>query len=289
MANVSILSPSYFCSKEEIKKVKENLEKMGFGKINDFVPKDVLFDKWAGSFDERLNNFYNAWNSDSEVIMCCKGGSGASHFLPLIKAGKLKKKKMFVGYSDITLLLNFISKKLGIVTIHGPNGLKKLDKETLSALKDALQMKNYGIRFTKKQCVNISKPILEGKTIGGNLERLAEALYYVRLNFNNKIVFLEETGHTEHKIFNLLVFLKNNPSFNPRVLVFGGLGIKNKKLMREMIISLFPDIPLIFDLSFGHTTPNITIPIGVDCKIDFEKELISFFFSNKDRKYSVKF
>jgi muramoyltetrapeptide carboxypeptidase LdcA involved in peptidoglycan recycling len=71
--------------------------------------------------------------------------------------------------------------------------------------------------------------------------------------------------------------------------VFGGLGVKNKKLMREMILSLFPDIPLIFDLNFGHTTPNISIPIGVDCRIDFEKGVIGFFFSNKDRKYSIKF
>jgi muramoyltetrapeptide carboxypeptidase len=289
MVRVSILSPSYFCSKKEIKKVKENLDKIGFEKIDDFISKDISFNWWAGSINERLTSFCNAWNSDSEVVMCCKGGSGVSHFLPLIKAHKLKKKKIFVGYSDITLLLNFISKSLGIVTIHGPNGLKELDKRTIFSLKDALQMKNYGIRFAQKQCVNVSKSILEGKTIGGNLERLVETLYYVNLNFNNKIIFLEEVGHTEYKIFNLLVFLKNHPSFNPRALVFGGLGVKNKKLMREMILSLFPDIPLIFDLNFGHTTPNISIPIGVDCRIDFEKGVIGFFFSNKDRKYSIKF
>ena len=59
--------------------------------------------------------------------------------------------------------------------------------------------------------------------------------------------------------------------------------------MREMIEYLFPNIPLIFDLNFGHKTPNITIPIGVDCDVNFIKGNINFVFSNRDKHYSVKF
>ena len=290
MVSCSIISPSYYCSEKEILNIKKNIKKIGFEKIEDFITKDGLFNKWAGSFDERLISLYSAWDSRSEVIMCCKGGSGVLHFLPFIKKNKLRKRKIFVGYSDITLLLHFLHRKLGVITIHGPNGLKELDKKSLSALKDALQMKNYSIKFNKEQVINgASKNFLNGKILGGNLARLTETLFYCSLNFKDKIVFFEECCSTEYKIFNRLVFLKNYPSFNPKAIVFGGLGVKNNKLMKEMIEYLFPKIPLIFDVNFGHTTPNISIPIGANCKIDFEERKIGFSFPKKHRKYAVKF
>jgi muramoyltetrapeptide carboxypeptidase len=288
MVKASIITPSYPCSKEEMKEAKKNLEKMGFDEIEDFTSKGVLFDKWAGSFQERLDNLYSAWNSDSGLILCCKGGSGMSHLLPLIKTNRLRKRKILVGYSDITLLLNFISKKLRIVTIHGPNGSTKMDKKSLSALKDAIEMRNYGMKFAEKQCFNMHDSFLEGRVVGGNLERFVEFLGYFKLDLRDKILFLEESNLTEHRIFNLLVSLKNKPSFKPKALVFGDLGVKNKKLMKEMILSLFQDIPLILNMEFGHTNPNIAFPIGSLCRIDFSEGNLKFIFSDKDRKYSIK-
>jgi len=289
MLSCSLLAPSHLYVDKEFLKVKKNLRKIGFKEIEDFTSKDYFFDRWAGSSNERLENLYSSWNSSSEVIMCFKGGSGVSHFLPLIKKNKLRKKKLFVGYSDITLLLNFLHKKLGIITLHGPNGLSELDGKTLFALKDALQMKNYGLEF--KEFANVKHNLLKGKTIGGNLERLMETLFYIKLDFRGKIVFLEEVGHTKYKIFNLLISLKNYPSFKPRAIVFGdlGLGIKNNKIMKEMIKYLFPNTPLIMDLPFGHCIPKITIPIGANCKIDFREKKIRFSFPRKHKKYAVKF
>ena len=154
MAKVTLITPSYYCLDAERKNILKNIGKIGFSEEEDFTTGNILFNKWVGSSEERLNNFYKAWNSNSKAIMCCKGGSGASHFMPLIKKRNLKKKKLLVGYSDITLLLNFISANLGILTIHGPNLSKKIDKKTLFALKNALEMKNYCLKFTKNQCYN---------------------------------------------------------------------------------------------------------------------------------------
>ncbi len=289
MTICSILTPSYFCYKKEILNIKRNIKKIGFDGFEDFKSKEKLFDKWAGSPSERLEKFYSAWNSKSDAIMCCKGGSGVLHFLPLIKKNKLRKRKIFVGYSDITPLLNFLHKKLGIITIHGPNLSRKLDKNSLLALKDALQMKDYSLGFNQDQCVHVKSHVLTGKVVGGNLGRLVEIFPYVKLDFKNKVVFLEEIGYTEYKIFNLLISLKNYPSFKPRAIVFRVLGVKNNVLMREMIECLFPNVPLIFNVNFGHTTPNISIPIGANCKIDFREKKIGFSFPRKHKKYAVKF
>lgn len=283
----TLLSPSYPSSEAEKKEISKNLEKLGFKDVEDFSSK-LFFNKWAGDIEERLSNFYQAWNSNSEVIFCTKGGSGAAHLVPLLNKKKLKRKKLLVGYSDITMLLNFINQKLGILSIHGPHFGKKLSQATLSALRDALQMKNYSIKFDRKKSKNPASEI-EGRTIGGNLERLIQTLHFIDLDFRDKIVFLEEIYLTEHKIFNLLTFLKNYPGFSPKAIIFGNLGIKNKRLMKEMISYLFPNTPLIFDVKFGHDTSNIAIPIGANCRIDFDNGIIGFLFSDKDRTYSLNF
>ncbi|MFW9874198.1 MAG: LD-carboxypeptidase [Candidatus Thorarchaeota archaeon] len=289
MVECSVISPSYFCSDNELLKIKKNLIKIGFDGVKFFNSNTKLFSKWAGYPEERLNFFYDAWNSVSKVLMCCRGGSGVAHFLPLIKKKLLKKSKLFIGYSDITLLLNFINQKLKIITFHGPHGLKDLDSQSLSALRSALQMKNYGIKFNHFQLRNISVDKVKGKLIGGNLERLVETISYLKLNFKNKIVFLEEVDATEFRIFNNLIFLKNYTNFKPKAILFGNMNVKKKILMKKMINYLFLDIPVIYDLPFGHQTPNITIPIGADCEIDFNKKKITFLFSKKDRKYAINF
>ncbi len=285
--NISIITPSYYCSEKEILEVKKNLEKWGFNKINDFTSKQELFGKWAGEPKERLKNFNQAWNYDCSPIICCKGGSGLSHFIPKISKSLLQRKKIFVGYSDVTFLLNFIHHKLKLITIHGPNALKELDTQSILALQNAINMENYSIKFSKRNSFNFNQDKIKGKILGGNLGRLVELLQWVKLDFKDKIIFLEETGISEHHIFNFLNAIKNSNSFKPKAIIFGSLNVENYSLMKEMVQHVFPKIPLIFDLPSGHCLPNISIPIGADCEIDFEKERINFIFPEKEKDYSV--
>ncbi len=286
MIKADILEPAYPSSMEDRKVINENLFNLGFELNSSIVKRDNLFDKWAGTPSERLSDFYSSWNSDSGVLLCSKGGSGISHFISLIDSKKLKKNKIFLGYSDITMLLNLITFKKKIVTFHGPNMSKKLDKTSLLALKDAIQMKNYGIKFSKKQRIS-SLGKISGLTVGGNLDRLVELLHWVKLDFKDKIVFLEEVWFSEYKIFNLLCTLKNYPSFKPKAILFGNLGVKNKKLMGKMIKYLFPNTPVVIDLPFGHQTSNITVPIGAECEIDFKFGKVNFRFNKEQKKYAI--
>ncbi len=286
---ISIITPSYYCTEKEISDVKENLENWGFEKINDFTSKKQLFGKWAGEPKERLKKFNQAWNYDDGPIICCKGGSGLSHFIQKINKNFLKRKKIFVGYSDVTFLLNFINHKLKIITIHGPNALKDLDSQSIYALKNAMNMENYSLKFSKNNSFNFSDKKINGKIVGGNIGRLVELLQWVKLDFNSKIIFLEETGISEYHIFNYLNSLKNLKSFNPKAIIFGSLNVENDSLMKEMIKHLFPEIPLIFDLPAGHCLPNISIPIGSDCEIDIKEEKINFSFPEKDKEYALNY
>jgi muramoyltetrapeptide carboxypeptidase len=282
---ISLVSPSYISSKEELKKSKENLKKIGINKIEDLTIQKKFFDKWAGNPKERLEKLKEALNSKSKAIVFTKGGSGSLHFIPNLKIKNKKRRKIVMGYSDITPLLLFLSKKKKILAFHGPNMSKRLDKLTKNSIEKALKIEDYGINI--KDYKNQKSTKIKGKTIGGNLVRTIELLKYKKINLKNKIIFLELTNSTEHKIFNLLMDLKNQKSFKPRAILFGNLGIKNKKLMCEMISYLFPEIPLIFDLPFGHQEPNIPIPLETTCEINFKKERIRFIFSKKQKKFAI--
>jgi muramoyltetrapeptide carboxypeptidase len=282
---ISIIAPSYHISKKELEKIKDNIKKIGFKNHKIHISGEKFFNKWAGTEKERLKNIKKAINSNSRVIFCAKGGSGSLQFLPKLKIKNPKTKKIIIGYSDISPLLITLSNKKNILAFHGPNALKEIDKTTLSSLKDIFKIKNYGITFKTNK--KYSTSIIKGKTVVGNLERVIQLQKYRKVNFRKKIIFLEEIDSTEHKIFNLLMDLKNQKTFKPRAILFGNLGIKNKKLMREMISYLFPEIPLIFDLPFGHQEPNIPIPLNTNCVINPKKKKITFLFSKKQKKFAI--
>jgi len=251
------------------------------------MSNNLYFNKWSGSPKERLNLFYSAWDSDSKFIIASKGGSGISHFFPSIELSKINNKKIFCGYSDLTLILLHIYNKFQMISFHGPNGLKELDEKSLNSLKNALKMKNYEINFNSSQILYKSKNIVSGKLIGGNLSRLLEYLIHEKINFKKSIVFLEDVNETDFKIFNKLSHLKNYKGFKPNAIIFGNLGIEFNNKMKNMVSEIFKDIPIIYNLPFGHQLPNITLPIGGNSKIDFSKKNILISFPKKYKKYSV--
>ena len=189
MVKCSIYGGSYFTKKKEIQQIKDNFKLLGVKDL-DFCISDKRYRmKWNGSPKQRLENFYKGYNSNSDFMMASQGGSGHSHFFQKIDSHKLRRKKLFCGYSDATLMLLYLNQKRGIISLHGPNSIKKFDEKSLSALKTALQMKNYVINFLAKKSMNVNNKKIEGITIGGNLTRINEYLIHERIDFRNKMYF----------------------------------------------------------------------------------------------------
>jgi muramoyltetrapeptide carboxypeptidase len=278
---------SYPSPKKEIKKAQRNLIILGFKEICTYNHSKKYFGKWAGDPEERLEKLYSAWNSSSPLVITLKGGSGISHFFQKIKKSKLKKRKLFCGYSDVTLMLLYLVHNLKFISLHGPNASKRLDKESIKFLKKALKMENYPLSFKKRNIINKSKKIIKGETTGGNLSRLVEFLVHNKINFSEKIVFLEDVNESHFKIFNKIMHLKNYRKFKPKAIIFGNMGIKENESLRKMIKNEFPKTPIIYGLPFGHQEPNITIPLGIQAEIDFSKKMIYFKFAKKYKKYSI--
>ena len=79
---------------------------------------------FAGSDAERAEAFIEyAWNAELPVLWCARGGYGANRLLPLLDRSTRERgvppRKLLVGYSDATALLEFVHSRWNWSTLHG--------------------------------------------------------------------------------------------------------------------------------------------------------------------------
>ena len=92
---------------DKFQKIEEELNKLGF-KVK-FGKTCYLKDGYlAGTDEERINDIHEMF-SDPEIkaIICLKGGAGASRIIDKLDYELINKNpKLFMGFSDVTVLLN---------------------------------------------------------------------------------------------------------------------------------------------------------------------------------------
>lgn len=288
---VGIVAPSrpIYNIKEEISKGISEIKNRGFlVKKGEFLNKKDYYS--AGNISQRVNDIH-AMFSDKNIkgIFCATGGVSAIQLLDKLDFELIKKNpKIFMGYSDITLLLLAINKKSGITTFYGPNvrEIFSVSKETQNFIFDMLEGKTKSFEYPKN--IKIIMPgKAEGKLVGGLLAGMVNLLGtpYVP-NFDNKIIFWEETGASPAIIDLQLQQLKLAGAFNKiKGMVIGHLdNCTDKKYPKdnksiEEIISERTDgfsFPIIKVEYFGHNTNNFySIPIGVNASLDTDKKLFT--------------
>lgn len=86
----------------------------------------------AGTAAERVVDFNDLLLDDEvKLIVTARGGKGAAQMLPLIDFDLVAQaRKGIVGFSDPSILLNAITGRTGLITIHGPNGYNFGGKRT---------------------------------------------------------------------------------------------------------------------------------------------------------------
>ncbi len=70
----------------------------------------------------RAQAFLGAWRDPSvKALVAVRGGFGSVHVLPLLDKEDLRRTpKAFIGYSDLTTVLTYLTTLHGIVSFHGP-------------------------------------------------------------------------------------------------------------------------------------------------------------------------
>ncbi len=270
---------------EETKKAKRILEDAGF-KVKFSKNLFANTNKYSASAKEKADDM-NTMFADKEVkmIWCAKGGENSNSIFEYLDYDLIKNNpKILCGYSDITSITNIISEKTGVVTFSGTNFKTVATDETDYSYKEAIKRFVYGsleLGTKEDKYITIREGIAEGELIGGNLS-LTRGLVAGKysINFENKILFLEELGIETGPALasNFLYNLKQNDVFKKiKGLWIGNYEHESGISLEQIILDVIKDekykFPIIKSNNFGHTDRKTVIPIGVKARINTNKDI----------------
>ncbi len=261
---------------------------------------------WSAGIPKEQAEDINAMFADNEVkgIIASAGGHSAISVLEHIDYGLITKNpKPFMGMSDITVYHTAFFAKCGLVGFHTGDvtfGLgreyKDEDKWKEKVVNDMFytmltESKPFGAvkPLTQWECWREGKA--EGKLMGGLLYLMtaqAGTQYFPPLeSFDGAILFWEETGKMLFNIIRTLYHLKYLGVLD-RIsgMVIGKItdiqGFSDKELEypapKEAIMDVLKNynFPILADVDFGHYTPNLTMTVGTEVRMDAENLTLDF-------------
>jgi muramoyltetrapeptide carboxypeptidase len=280
---VGIAAPAGPFDPTKFMKGKAVLESMGFRTFFD----EGIFQKhgfFAGTDVQRADQV-NRLFADPAVhaVICARGGYGSMRILRFLDFKIIQNNpKIFVGFSDISVLLFMLHARCSLVTFHGPvvTTLANTDEQTIAAM---LRVMTADKIFDLKPEKGIAlKPgVCSGVVVGGNLTTLCHlAGTPYTPNFNGKILFLEDRGEAPYRIDRMLTQMKLAGCFEGLKGLFLGSFEACGKLddIFRIVQEVFNDvnIPILSGFEIGHARVNITIPIGLRATLDADRQILTF-------------
>ena len=287
-ALIDLVSPASPVTVAQIKKSVRQVENMGFqARVLAYPTKNFLF-----SADDKQRFLYlkkALTNRDSEAVWCLRGGYGCQRLMPfLFKMTKPSKMKCLIGYSDVTVLQNFLNVKWGWPTLHFPV-LADLRYVSSSANKRFQALISGSLKkqvFKNLYLLNLSS-VKKNKKIrtfltGGNLTVIQSSIGTPwQFSFQNKILFLEDVGENAYRLDRALWQMQKVGVFKGiKALVLGTFILtKNlsvsaiqrteEKKMKE-VFKLFAhrvSFPVLWGVPCGHGVKKEVLPFMTPCEL----------------------
>ncbi len=245
----------------------------------------------AGPEDVRIDDLVAAArDTETRAIWCARGGVGATRLLPYLdrmRFGSLlqKRRKLLIGYSDITALHSYAWQKAKLSSVHAPlmatpswlNMKPKAVKDFLALLAGQVELgkKSYTCKWPTKFLS--TKQSAEGVLLGGNLSVLCALVGTPwQPSFRNGLLFLEDIAEPPYRLDRMLNQMHQAGCFKGlKGLVLGDLEqdvpkfYLKKTHWREVILDHFAGmkIPILKGIPAGHGPRNEALPLGVQACI----------------------
>lgn len=285
---IGIISPA--STPDDLSRIEKGvcyLEKLGYhAEVAPNVGK--VYGYLAGTDDERISDLhYMFGKKEVKAIMCVRGGYGTPRLLDKIDYALIKKNpKIFVGYSDITTLQLAFYKKTGLVTFAGPmlavdfwNEVSSFTEEMFWALITSKKKFGKVLNPENEKFYVLRNGKAKGQLLGGNLAlvtSIAGTSYFP--SFEEKILMIEEIGEAPYRVDRMLNQLRLMGIFDQIKAVILGRFVdcyesdqyKKSLTLNEVIDDYFGKmkIPVIYNFKHGHIKDNITVPFGINYRID---------------------
>lgn len=240
----------------------------------------------AGTPEERAKDLNDMFN-DKEVkaIFTVKGGYMVNGILPYIDFANIKNNpKIFLGMSDITVLLCAINKMTGLITFHCQDyiwfGKDKVTDYDKNEIKDKLfNGNNVLIPYKERQFIDFGNKEITGKIYGTNVRCLLKLVGTPYMpNLENAVLFLEGL-HSDIIQWNAMLEQYNQMNAFNKAVVFGYIYQlqhieENKYSIVEELRKINSNVPIVKTNDFGHIHGNSIIPIGADVTINANEKSI---------------
>ncbi len=286
---VGIVAPASEFKRDAFASGCKAIERLGYKPVysDSIFEKDIYF---AGSVERRIRELEDMFTRpEVRAILCARGGYGCNYLLPHLDLEKIKANpKIFMGYSDLTSLLNYISDSTGLITFHGPMVSKDFAQPEgvdVSCWNWAVNGK--GPRITTFDAASGVVPMIEGAAegslYGGCLSMLAASLGTpYSINTEGTILFIEDVNTKPYQVDRMLMQLKLAGRFKAvRGIIFGemlnceaapGSGYTLQDVIKRVVSDL--KIPVVFGLRSGHVSRgNLTLPIGAQATLNVAKDV----------------
>lgn len=280
---IAVVAPASSFARDEFDAGVAELVRLGFEPVYD--PSVFARARYtAGDAAVRAQAFRRAWTDPSvSALIAVRGGYGSVHMLPLLDPAEIRRTpKAFIGYSDNTSLLTWITGRCGVVAFHGPmldgrlaKGDAGYDRDTFERV---LMHADPAGAITHPGVVALRHGEAEGPLAGGTLTQLVASLGtpYAFDPPAGHILFLDEVAERPYRIDRMLTQLRFSGLLSRAAgIVFGELprcdepadgGPAIQAVIRDLLDD-FPG-PVLFGLPSGHTTGAcLTLPLGVRARV----------------------
>jgi muramoyltetrapeptide carboxypeptidase len=279
---IAIVAPASPFSRDEFDRGVEEIRRLGFAPVYDesVFARDGYV---AGSAETRAAALRSAWRDDSLAgVIGARGGYGSTQLLPLLDPEDARRaRKPFVGYSDLTALLTFLTLRCGIVAFHGPmlagrfgRGAQGYDERSFLG---AVASREPMGELTAPSLETIRMGEAQGMLIGGTMTQLVASLG-TPFAFDpppGHVLFLDEVGERPYRLDRMVTQLRQAGLLaRASAVVIGELPRcdepSGEPMGRSVMADLFRDFggPVLMGFPSGHTAgPAMTLPFGVSCRV----------------------
>ena len=246
----------------------------------------------AGTDDQRLSDLNGVLQDQRlDAIWCIRGGYGALRLLDRVDYEAMARwPKALVGFSDITALLNAITRITGVVTYHGPVARAPMPPFSRRHFERVLVSGEVPGRLDllpppadvlvpqEHRIVTLVGGTAEGPLAGGNLSLLQCLIgtpYFPDLS--RAILFLEDVDEDLYKVDRMLAHLRLVGALEKLAGVAVGRFTELDRASRDGALGfdevlatyLQPlGIPVAYGFPIGHIDSQWTLPLGIRARLN---------------------
>ncbi|MEU3829994.1 LD-carboxypeptidase [Streptomyces sp. SID486] len=233
----------------------------------------------AGTDADRAADFQRAWCDPAvDAVLCARGGYGVQRMIDLLdwEALRAAGPKLFVGFSDLTVLHEAIATRLGLVTLYGPMAAG-IDFVKNARAQEHLRATLFAPE-TVRTIASGGRALVPGRargvTLGGCLCLLAaeRGTPHARPSARGGLLCLEDVGEETYRLDRYLTqLLRSGWLEGVRGLLLGSWqDCQDYAGLRPMLADRLGGlgVPVAEEVGFGHCEGALTIPFGVTAELD---------------------